>query len=118
MSKDNLTQDLPVTLIQDPDTETVTLETPIVRGEQVINTITIRKPKTGALRGLALSDVMKLEVDAMSKLIPRVTTPTIVEHEVSNLDLPDFINISSAVVGFFASTAEREKIKQQDFQTA
>ena len=45
MSKDNQTQDLPTATVQNPDIETVTLDTPIVRGDTVISQITIRKPK-------------------------------------------------------------------------
>lgn len=103
------TQDLP---IQDPDTETVTLDTPIIRGEQIISTLTIRKPKTGTLRGLSLADVMKLEVDVMTKLIPRITTPVLVEQDVSNLELSDVVKVATAVVGFFQSPAERLKNSQ------
>lgn len=99
-------------LPQDPNTETVTLDTPITRGEQTITTLVVRKPKTGTLRGLSLADVMKLEVDVMTKLIPRVVTPTLVEQDVSDLELSDFVKVATAVVGFFQSPAERAKSQQ------
>lgn len=84
------------------DTNTVTLTSPITRGELEITELTIRKPKTGALRGLALTDVIKMETDAMLKLVPRVTTPAITEHEVAGLDLADYVSVATAVIGFFA----------------
>lgn len=83
---------------------TVKLTTPIQRGETTINEITINKPKVGALRGLSLADVVKMETDAMLKLIPRVTTPAIVEHEVEELDLPDYTAVTTEIISFFAPT--------------
>ena len=111
MSKDNQTQDLTAATVQNPDIETVTLDTPIVRGDTVISQITIRKPKAGALRGLSLTDVLKLEFDAIAKLVPRVASPVLVEHDLADMDLADFTKVATAVVGFFASPAERAKVK-------
>ena len=99
-------------LPQDPNIETVTLDTPIVRGDTVISQITIRKPKAGSLRGLSLTDVLKLEFDAIAKLVPRVASPVVlVEHDLADMDLADFTKVATAVVGFFASPAERAKAK-------
>lgn len=98
-------------LPQDPNLETVTLDTPIVRGDTVISQITIRKPKAGSLRGLSLTDVLKLEFDAIAKLVPRVASPVLVEHDLADMDLADFTKVATAVVGFFASPAERAKAK-------
>ena len=98
-------------LPQDPNLETVTLDTPIVRGDTVISQITIRKPKAGSLRGLSLTDVLKLEFDAIAKLVPRVASPGLVEHDLAAMDLADFTKVATAVVGFFASPAERAKAK-------
>jgi len=98
-------------LPQDPNLETVALDTPIVRGDTVISQITIRKPKAGALRGLSLTDVLKLEFDAIAKLVPRVASPVLVEHDLADMDLADFTKVATAVVGFFASPAERAKAK-------
>lgn len=98
-------------LPQDPNLETVTLDTPIIRGDTVISQITIRKPKAGSLRGLSLTDVLKLEFDAIAKLVPRVAFPVLVEHDLADMDLADFTKVATAVVGFFASPAERAKAK-------
>lgn len=103
----------PPALPTNPDIETIELETPIVRNELTIKEVNIAKPKTGALRGLSLSDLLKLDVETVIKLVPRVSTPTILEHEVSALDPADFLSISTAVVGFFASKKEREKARQK-----
>ncbi|WP_247392571.1 phage tail assembly protein, partial [Ralstonia pseudosolanacearum] len=45
-------------------TTTITLDTPITRGEQTISTITVRKPGAGELRGVSLMDLMRMDVTA------------------------------------------------------
>ena len=96
-----------------PDIETIDLDQPILRGEMVISQVNINKPKTGALRGLSLSDIMKLDVDVIIKLIPRISTPTIVEHEAANLELVDLMKIATAVIGFFGTAEQRQKARAE-----
>lgn len=103
----------PPPLPTNPDIETITLESPVIRGEQTINQVNINKPKTGALRGLSLADVMKLDVDAIIKLTPRVSTPPLAEHEVSALELVDLMKIATAVIGFFGTAEQRAKARQE-----
>ncbi|MCP5699566.1 phage tail assembly protein, partial [Klebsiella pneumoniae] len=57
----------------------VTLENPIKRGEQVIEKITLMKPNAGTLRGVSLADVARSEVDALIKVLPRMTSPSLTE---------------------------------------
>ena len=47
---------------------TVTLETPIKRGDQVITSLSLRKPAAGELRGVALADLLRLDVAALITL--------------------------------------------------
>ncbi len=42
---------------KNPNEETVELDTPIVRGEQSITSLTLRKPMAGELRGVKLNDL-------------------------------------------------------------
>ena len=42
-----------------PIIETVTLDTPLKRGEQLIEKVTLRKPMSGELRGLSLNDILQ-----------------------------------------------------------
>tara|TARA_R110002020_G_scaffold474773_2_gene707352 strand:- start:14717 stop:15127 length:411 start_codon:yes stop_codon:yes gene_type:complete len=102
----------PLALPTNPDIETVEFDNPIQRGDMVISEVNINKPKTGALRGLSLSDLLKLDVETVIKLVPRVSTPPLTEPEVASLDPVDFLSISTAVVGFFASKQQREKARQ------
>jgi len=79
---------------------TVSLDTPIVRGEQTIAALQIRKPSSGELRGLNLADLVQLNVDAISKLIPRIVTPLILPAEVLALDPADLLAISAEIADF------------------
>ncbi|WP_265665008.1 phage tail assembly protein [Verminephrobacter aporrectodeae] len=80
---------------------TVTLRTPILRGEQTISCVTLRKPKAGQLRGLSLTDILQLKVDAVTALLSRISTPTLLRHEVDNLEPEDLVALSTEVVSFF-----------------
>lgn len=90
-----------------PVTATVTLDTPIERGEQRITELTLRKPMSGELRGIALADLLRLDVGALHALLPRITAPTLTVHDVQQLDPADLVQIGGEVVGFFMTRADR-----------
>ena len=92
---------------QSPGTVTIALDTPIVRGEQTIDRVTLRKPASGELRGVALADLIKSDVAALHVVLPRITIPTLTSHDVGQLDLVDFAALAGEVVGFFMSKADR-----------
>lgn len=81
-------------------TETITLETPITRGEQVITKVELRKPFAGELRGVSLMDLMRMEVQASITLLPRITTPALTAHDVERMDPVDLLQLASTVTGF------------------
>ena len=97
----------------DPKTrfETVTLAEPILRGETKIETLTIRKPRSGELRGLTLQDVLSTDVSAILKLIPRVSEPPLTAEEADNLEPEDLAEIGGTLRGFFMTQAERQAIE-------
>ena len=90
-----------------PVTTTIQLESPISRGEQQITSVTLRKPLAGELRGVALADLLKVDVSALHVVLPRITIPTLTAHDVSQLDLVDLVAIGGELVGFFMSKSER-----------
>ena len=92
---------------QSPTTVTIDLETPIIRGDQKIERISLRKPSAGEIRGVALADLIKSDVAALHVVLPRITQPTLAAHEVSQLDLVDLAAIAGEVVGFFMTKADR-----------
>ena len=89
---------------------TITLETPLKRGDQSIDSITLRKPAAGELRGVALADLLRLDVAALITVLPRITTPTLTAQDVGQLDLVDLTALGGELLGFFVSKADREAI--------
>ncbi|HEN3579696.1 TPA: phage tail assembly protein [Yersinia enterocolitica] len=85
----------------------VTLENPIKRGDTLIETITLIKPNAGTLRGVSLQDVATSDVNALIKVLPRMTYPSLNEHEVVNLELPDMIALAGQVIGFLSPNSVR-----------
>jgi len=83
----------------------VTLEKPIKRGEQEITEVTLIKPTAGTLRGVGLAAVASSEVDALIKVLPRMTAPTLTEPEIAALELPDFVALAGKVVGFLSPSS-------------
>jgi len=88
-------------------TKTITLETPIQRGDQQITELTIRKPNAGALRGASLTQLLQLDVTELCKVLPRITSPAITDAEAMQLDVADLTAIGSEVVGFLLPKALR-----------
>lgn len=80
--------------------ETVDLDTPIQRGKQTVTRVTVRKPLSGALRGVTLTDVLQMDVTALSKVLPRITDPALTDHELRNMDPADLVQLGGAVAGF------------------
>lgn len=78
-------------------------------GNQTIRCVTVRKPKTGALRGLNLSEILQLNVNALIKILPRVTEPAMTEEHVNNLDPADITLLGAALIGFFVSSKDRSQ---------
>lgn len=82
------------------DDNTVTLDTPIRRGVSTIDSITLRKPNAGELRGVSLAELLQMDVDSLIKVLPRISTPTLTTIEVKSMDPADLFAISSKVSGF------------------
>ncbi len=89
---------------------TITLETPLLRGERSITEVTLRKPAAGELRGIALADLLRLDVSALITVLPRITAPTLTAQDVAALDLVDLTAIGTEVLGFFMSKADKANL--------
>lgn len=93
-----------------PIIRTVALDTPIERGEQRIDSLQLRKPKSGELRGLSLVDLGQLKVDAITKVLPRISTPSISEAEAANLDPADLLACGAEIGGFLLQRSQRAAV--------
>lgn len=89
-----------------PQFETVTLEKPIRRGDQVIEKLTLKKPMGGELRGLNLVQITQLDVNCLHKLLPRICTPAVIEADVADMDPADLLACAVEVAGFFLTKAQ------------
>ncbi len=78
----------------------VELDEPIKRGETEITSVTIRKPKSGALRGVRLVALMDMDVTAMTEVLPRITDPALTKPEIMAMTPGDLLNMSIEVVNF------------------
>lgn len=85
----------------------ITLDVPIIRGNTTITEITVNKPNAGALRGVRLQAIMETDVDALIRVLPRVTTPNLTVPEVNNLDPADIYALSQALALFFLPNSVR-----------
>lgn len=98
------------------NTFTLTLDTPIQRGEQSITEITLRKPTAGELRGLNLVSLISIDVGAIIEILPRITTPFLSKADAAALDPADLMQLGTVVAGFLVPK-QREQ-SHQDAENA
>jgi len=82
------------------DDNTVILDTPIRRGTTSIDSITLRKPNSGELRGISLAELLNMDVNSLVKVLPRISTPTLTAVEVTSMDPADLFALGTKVSGF------------------
>jgi len=74
------------------DPNTVTLREPLVVGDKKIDSIHVREPKAGELRGIKLIDVMQMDVAAYETLLPRITTPALTVQQIRDMSYADILS--------------------------
>lgn len=82
------------------DDNTVTLDMPITRGKTAINTLTLRKPQSGELRGVQLIELLNMDVATLIKVLPRITSPSITAPEAAGMDPADLLACGSKISAF------------------
>jgi hypothetical protein len=92
----------------------VVLDEPLVRGNTTITEVELRKPMTGELRGISLSELINLDVNALRKVLPRITSPALTDAEIGRLDPADLLDIGGKVATFLL----KKSVKEQAFLTA
>jgi hypothetical protein len=92
-----------------PTSKTITLDTPIKRGDQSITAVTLRKPSSGELRGLNLTDLLQMDVNSLKKVLPRITSPILTEQDIDSLDPADLVDLGSSVALFLVKKANQEQ---------
>ncbi|MEZ0583257.1 phage tail assembly protein [Erwinia sp. STN24] len=81
---------------------TVTLTSPIMRDKNSITEVTITDEikQAGSLRGLKLVSVLNMDVDSITTLLTRVTSPRLKFTEINAMDTRDFVSMAEALVPF------------------
>lgn len=87
--------------------QVITLDTPIKRGDQTITELTLRKPSSGELRGIALTDLLQMNVTSLTKILPRLTSPALTEQDVGRMDPADLVQCGSQVADFLLPKASK-----------
>lgn len=82
------------------DDNSVTLDTPITRGKTTIDTLTLRKPLSGELRGVQLIELLNMDVATLIKILPRITSPGITAPEAAGMDPADLLACGSKISAF------------------
>lgn len=90
--------------------DAVILDEPVTRGDTTISSVQVRKPQSGELRGATLAGLLQLDVTELIRVLPRITVPTLLQHEVEKLDPADLVNLGSEVVSFFVSKKDRASL--------
>lgn len=93
---------------KNPNQEVISLDTPILRGEQEIKEVTLRKPMSGELRGVSLIDLAQMDVLALRKVLPRISTPSLTDHEIGRMDPADLLQCGVAVGSFLLTKSAKE----------
>lgn len=91
----------------------ITLDEPIARGETKITEIEIRKPNSGALRGVSLRALLDFETDAIIKVLPRVSEPPLLEAECVRMDPADLVQAGAKIAGFLLPKSARAEAEAE-----
>ena len=93
----------------EPVFKTVTLDTPLNRGDIEVTEIQIRKPKAGELRGVSITSLMQIEVNELIKVLPRITTPALTDDELRVMDIADLTQMGLEVSSFLLPKALKQE---------
>jgi len=89
---------------------TVELDVPVTRGETTITHVTVRKPLSGELRGTSLAELANLDVNALRKVLPRITTPSLTDIEIGRLDPADLLDLGMKVGNFLLKKSAKAEM--------
>lgn len=115
MSKE--TQELidnPVAQPAAADRETIELDEPIQRGKTPITEIQIRKPVAGELRGVSLMDLAQMDIQALRKVLPRITAPSLTDQEIGNMAPADIMQCGVVVATFLLTKKQKAQAGSLD----
>lgn len=90
------------------NTKTIKLINPLKRGTKEFKEVTINKPNVNSLKGLTMLNVLNADVDSIRTLLPRVTNPVLCAADFNTMDITDFTELTTGVIGFFVKSEATE----------
>lgn len=93
-------------------TRTVPMQPAIQRGDKQIDSVELRCPNAGELRGLSLFDLMRLDAASLCSLIPRISSPALTKEEMATLHPANLVNLGTAVTGFLLPEEQTELVAE------
>lgn len=88
----------------------VPLSAPVKIDGQEVSEITLRKPKAGEMRGLKVSNILQMDVNELSKLLPRISAPPLDGTQVADLPADDFTALATKALTFFVAKGQMEAV--------
>ena len=85
----------------------IALAQPVKRGQTEVKEIALRRPGSGELRGLKLADLVQGDVTAVTRLLPRITQPTLVDQEVAAMDVFDLTRCADEIAVFLQTPPQK-----------
>lgn len=78
----------------------ITLAKPFKRGDTDIETVSLREPMGGDLRGVSLANLINMDIGAVGKVLSRVSNPMVDVATFENMTARDITNLSLGLVSF------------------
>ncbi|MNF13999.1 Phage tail protein E [compost metagenome] len=63
---------------------------------------------SGELRAVTLMDLSLMDVLALRKVLPRISTPSLTDHEIGRMDPADLLQCGVAVGSFLLTKSAKE----------
>lgn len=92
------------------DVQTIELDADIQIGGERLEKLDIRKPNAQALSGVKLRDLLEGDVNAVLKVLPRVSTPTLTSQQAQQLEPCDIAQVGGALMLFLQPKSQRAEI--------
>ncbi len=84
------------------DNKVTKLPSPITLGGKEVDELNIRMPKAGDMRGLKTADILQMDINAFSALMPRIC-PVLTQAAFYDLSPDNLTAIQVDVVDFFVN---------------
>lgn len=95
------------------NTATVTLDYPFKSAGVLIETVQVRQPQSGEMRGISLTQLAINDVDSIIKVLPRITTPAIYPADAERMDLADLLFMGRVIQAFLLGKKQRTASKAE-----